>query len=139
MNSYAEPSKEIQDQRCIEIDFLMNLIHDPRGIHFGKSRHLIHKNHYINFDEAGDTAQCISKDATFRFQDVKAMFYQRFLSMATATSNASLASPRMFYLKKNYRSHQGIIELGSFFMKLLYKCIFVLGVEVESQGTNFMV
>ncbi|KAF8544382.1 hypothetical protein BDD12DRAFT_801307 [Trichophaea hybrida] len=94
---------EVQDQRCLDIILLLKLIKNPRGIHF-----------------AGDTAQCISKDSTFRFADVKNLFYEQFAPLASATNDKELAVPVMFKLTKNFRSHQGIIALASFVMKLLY-------------------
>ncbi|KAF8244421.1 hypothetical protein K440DRAFT_663457 [Wilcoxina mikolae CBS 423.85] len=94
---------EVQDQRCLDLILLLKLIKNPRGIHF-----------------AGDTAQCISKDSTFRFADVKNLFYEQFAPLASATDDKELAVPMMFKLTKNFRSHQGIIALASFVMKLLY-------------------
>ena len=52
---------EVQDQRCVDIQFLLEFIKDSRGLHF-----------------AGDTAQAISQDSTFRFSDVKAIIYEHF-------------------------------------------------------------
>lgn len=86
----------------------MQLIKDPRGIHF-----------------AGDTAQCISKETTFRFQDVKALFYGQFFPIANEFDRPELAKPRLFSLNTNFRSHHAIIAFGSFVMKLLYDCRFL--------------
>ncbi|KAF8248699.1 P-loop containing nucleoside triphosphate hydrolase protein [Wilcoxina mikolae CBS 423.85] len=94
---------EVQDQRCIDIGLLLKLVGNPRNIHF-----------------AGDTAQCISKDSTFRFNDVKMLFYEQFSQFADAKKDKSLAVPAMFALNQNFRSHQGIISLASFVMRLLY-------------------
>ena len=70
---------------------------------------------------AGDTAQAISQESTFRFADTKALFYDHFASVATATGQAQLAQPTMFGLSKNYRSHQGILALASAVMGWLWK------------------
>ncbi|KAI5810335.1 hypothetical protein BZA77DRAFT_172956 [Pyronema omphalodes] len=94
---------EVQDQRTLDLLLLLRLILNPRAIHL-----------------AGDTAQCISKDSTFRFADVKHLFYEVYSPLASATSHRELAVPSMFKLSKNFRSHQGIISLASFVMKLLY-------------------
>ena len=95
---------EVQDQRCMDITLLLKLVQNPTGIHF-----------------AGDSAQCISRDSTFRFNDVKAMFYHQFKPLAEATGNNNLVHPELFDLNKNFRSHQGIVSLASFVMELLYK------------------
>ncbi|KAF8250004.1 hypothetical protein K440DRAFT_659974 [Wilcoxina mikolae CBS 423.85] len=95
---------EVQDQRCLDIILLLKLVLNPRGIHL-----------------AGDTAQCISKDSTFRFNHVKTLFYEKFSGLAKATNNREVAVPVMFKLTRNFRSHQGIIALASFIMRLLVK------------------
>jgi len=95
---------EVQDQRCMDITLLLKLVKNPVGIHF-----------------AGDSAQCISRDSTFRFNDVKDMFYHQFKPLAEATKNDSLVRPKLFSLTKNFRSHQEIISLASRVMELLYK------------------
>ena len=95
---------EVQDQRCIDIALLLQLVRRPSGVHF-----------------AGDSAQCISRDSTLRFNDIKAMFYHQFKPLAEATGNYNLVHPKLFYLNKNFRSHQGIVSLASFVMELLYK------------------
>jgi hypothetical protein len=93
---------EVQDQRCIEIMLLLKLIKNPRGIHF-----------------AGDTAQCISQDSTFRFNDVKSMFFEEFSPLSSTTKDQNLAAPALFKLTRNFRSHQGIISLANFVSTLL--------------------
>ncbi|KAF8461600.1 hypothetical protein BDZ91DRAFT_736591 [Kalaharituber pfeilii] len=90
---------EVQDQRAIEIELLLHLVQNPRGIHF-----------------AGDSAQCISNDSAFRFANVKALFYDHYFQF-----DPELAKPELFSLSKNFRSHQGILSLASFVMGLLWK------------------
>lgn len=94
---------EVQDLRCIDILLLLTLGNDPRGFHFG-----------------GDTAQAISQDSTFRFQDVKAMFHNHFGRQSAAIGQEALAKPLLFTLSRNYRSHQGILSLASSVMELLF-------------------
>lgn len=72
---------------------------------------------------AGDTAQAISQESTFRFADIKALFYDHFIRLSNATNQAQLAQPTMFALSKNYRSHQGILALASQIMDWLWKGI----------------
>ncbi|KAH0545413.1 hypothetical protein FGG08_000554 [Glutinoglossum americanum] len=93
---------EVQDQRCLDIELLLSVVKDARGFHL-----------------AGDTAQSISKDSTFRFADIKALFYDHFSSASKAANQASLAKPIQFTLSRNYRSHQGILSLASLIMKML--------------------
>lgn len=95
---------EIQDQRCIDIEMLLSFIRDGRGFHF-----------------AGDTAQAISQESTFRFSDVKDIFFQHFSAASNSMKQKEIARPEMFTLSKNYRSHQGILGLASLVMRLIWQ------------------
>ncbi|RPB01665.1 P-loop containing nucleoside triphosphate hydrolase protein [Choiromyces venosus 120613-1] len=92
---------EVQDQRSSEIAMLLRLVGWPRGIHF-----------------AGDTAQCISKDALFRFANAKTLFYERF---SGSTVSARELKPTLLPLSHNFRSHKRILRVASLVMELLYK------------------
>ena len=52
---------KVQDQRLIDIEVFIIIIRDRRGFHF-----------------AEDTAQAISQDSTFRFNDVKKILFNHF-------------------------------------------------------------
>ncbi|KAF8463424.1 hypothetical protein BDZ91DRAFT_305427 [Kalaharituber pfeilii] len=90
---------EVQDQRPLELELFLHIIQDPRGIHF-----------------AGDSAQCISNDSAFRFNNIKALFFEHY-----SKADPQLAKPMLFKLSRNYRSHQGILSFASFVMNLLWK------------------
>lgn len=93
---------EIQDLRCLDIELFLSLGNDPRSFNFG-----------------GDTAQGISQDSSFRFQDVKALFREHFSRQSINAGQKALADPQLFTLNRNYRSHQGILSLASSVMTLL--------------------
>ena len=95
---------EVQDQRCVDVQLLLELIKDSRGLHF-----------------AGDTAQAISQDSTFRFSDVKAMIYEHFAPVSAYANQGQLARTTMFTLSKNYRSHKSILALASLVMGMIWK------------------
>lgn len=95
---------EIQDQRCLDIELFLSFLKDGRGFHF-----------------AGDTAQAISHESTFRFSDIKRLFHEHFAASSATTKQNDLAEPRMFTLSKNYRSHQGILALASLVMGMIWK------------------
>jgi hypothetical protein len=100
----------------------LSLIHDPRGIHFGKptlSIFTLHGSNKLFLRLAGDTAQSISKDSLFQFATAKALFYTRF-SDSSATGNQSELAPELLPLSHNYRSHRGILSVASVVMELLY-------------------
>ena len=94
---------EVQDLRCLDIELLLSIVNEGRAFHF-----------------AGDTAQTISQDSHFRFQDIKALFYDHFATVASLTNKPELARPQLFMLAKNYRSHQGILGLASLVMEMLW-------------------
>ena len=113
---------EVQDLRCLDIVLLLNCVCDARGIHLVKT---------FSFNDgwqiisnicltAGDTAQCISKDSVFRFPEIKALFYEHYAFLGDEINQPELARPKQFALTKNYRSHQGILSLASFVMKMLW-------------------
>ncbi|KAL8690994.1 MAG: hypothetical protein Q9218_003687 [Villophora microphyllina] len=91
---------EVQDQRSVDIELFLSIVSDGRGFH-----------------AAGDNAQAISQESTFRFEDVKALVYEHF----SDRGRQEFASPTMFKLGVNYRSHDGIIKLASLVMDLLWK------------------
>ncbi|KAJ5109865.1 hypothetical protein N7532_002510 [Penicillium argentinense] len=93
---------EIQDLRCADIVLLFKSVFNARGIHL-----------------AGDTAQCISKDAVFSFPEIKAAFFDEHQSTA-AFLNQDVARPSTFTLGRNYRSHQGILSFASWVMRTLW-------------------
>lgn len=91
---------EVQDQRIVDLELFLSLLKDSRGFHV-----------------AGDTAQNISKESTYRFADIKALVYNHFQQ----TKQKIRASPVVFTLGLNYRSHDGIVKLASFVVDLLWK------------------
>ncbi|KAF8431998.1 hypothetical protein BGX38DRAFT_1277007 [Terfezia claveryi] len=93
---------EVQDNKLLEMDLLFTLVRNPYGIHF-----------------AGDTAQCISRDNTFRFEDIKARFYEHFISLAKDLGKPACAKAELIKLPKNYRSHQGILSLAADIVDML--------------------
>lgn len=74
----------------------------------------------LTLNPAGDTAQCISMDSTFRFAEIKGLIFQRYATIGQAAKQEALAKPTVFALTNNYRSHQGILDLASFVMKLIW-------------------
>ena len=95
---------EIQDHRSVDIELFLSIVKDSRGFHF-----------------AGDTAQTISQDSAFRFEDIKAMMFEHFNAAGLSTNQPELAKPVLFKLYKNYRSHHGIVAFASLITDLLWR------------------
>ncbi|KAK6508748.1 hypothetical protein TWF506_010825 [Arthrobotrys conoides] len=87
---------EIQDQRLAEIELLLDLVNDTKAFAF-----------------AGDTAQCISRDSCFRFQDLQDAFYRKYKHHGDLSNQKNLAKLDRFTLSKNYRTHNGILKLAA--------------------------
>lgn len=111
---------EIQDNKMLELDLLLTLVRNPHGIHFGMFLSLRQSGKIVNDSLAGDTAQCISRDNTFRFADIKARFYEHFIAMAEKARKPQWAKPELLTLAKNYRSHKGILALSADIVEMLY-------------------
>ena len=94
---------EVQDHRSLDIELFLNIVKHSRGLHL-----------------AGDTAQAISQDSTFRFSDVKKMIFEHFAPAMQSSGQDQLGHAEMFALSKNYRSHQGILALASLIMEMIW-------------------
>ena len=111
---------EAQDQRCLDIALLLHVVKDARGFHLGVPISMSSQRIILTSNPAGDTAQCISMDSTFRFPEIKGLIFQKYAAIGQAAKQETLAKPTVFALTNNYRSHQGILDLASFVMKLIW-------------------
>ncbi|MCL7024853.1 hypothetical protein MKW94_004240, partial [Papaver nudicaule] len=83
-----------------------------------------------NFEEgfvfSGDTAQTIARGIEFRFQDIRPLFYNEFISeprsdiKGKAKEKAYCSVSDYFQLNQNYRTHAGILKLSQSVIELLY-------------------
>ncbi|XP_072009320.1 TPR and ankyrin repeat-containing protein 1 [Engystomops pustulosus] len=94
---------EIQDFTQAELFLLMRCINDPNSMFL-----------------TGDTAQSIMKGVSFRFSDLRSLFYYANKSCVGSTKNCIVRRPKQVYqLVQNYRSHSGILHLASGVVDLL--------------------
>ena len=84
---------EVQDFTQAELSVILNCCQDP-------NRSFL----------AGDTAQTIMKGTSFRFEDLRSLFYKLKVSDTV---------PEVHKLTKNYRSHSSITDLASSVIELL--------------------
>lgn len=80
-----------------------------------------------NFEEgfvfSGDTAQTIARGIDFRFQDIRSLFYKRFLLESKSQHEEAREKGRIsgiFSLSQNFRTHAGILKLSQSIIELLY-------------------
>ncbi|CAB4422233.1 unnamed protein product [Rhizophagus irregularis] len=69
---------------------------------------------------AGDIAQCIARGSSFRFQDLHALMYNWERTRAK-TNHSSIINPKQFELDINYRSHNGILQLATSVIDLIWR------------------
>uniref|UniRef100_A0A8C4NGI2 Uncharacterized protein n=1 Tax=Eptatretus burgeri TaxID=7764 RepID=A0A8C4NGI2_EPTBU len=68
----------------------------------------------------GDTAQCIMRGISFRFNDLCSLFYYAANAKVGSSRVHNVRVPhRIYQLSQNYRSHSGILNLGSSVVDLL--------------------
>ncbi|GKE91937.1 DNA helicase, UvrD/REP type, P-loop containing nucleoside triphosphate hydrolase, partial [Tanacetum coccineum] len=87
-------------------------------------------NVYEGFAFAGDTAQAIAKGIGFRFEDIRYLFFKKFL-LASEKGQMS----KMFQLSENFRTHAGVLNLAQSVMDVLYH-FFPLFVDALSPETS---
>lgn len=68
---------------------------------------------------SGDTAQAISKGVDFRYQDVRSLFYRKFLSQCNNEKKEKGIVSDTFVLTENFRAHSGIVQLSQCVIDLL--------------------
>ncbi|MCL7031823.1 hypothetical protein MKW94_010131 [Papaver nudicaule] len=83
-----------------------------------------------NFEEgfvfSGDTAQTIARGIEFRFQDIRSLFYNEFISeprsdiKEKAKEKAHCSVSDYFQLNQNFRTHAGVLKLSQSVIELLY-------------------
>ncbi|KAG2708641.1 hypothetical protein I3760_05G201900 [Carya illinoinensis] len=82
------------------------------------------KNIEEGFVFSGDTAQTISKGIDFRFQDIRSLFYKKFLleskSIGHNKREEKEIMSNIFYLSQNFRTHDGVLKLAQSVIELLY-------------------
>ncbi|WAR27596.1 TRNK1-like protein [Mya arenaria] len=68
----------------------------------------------------GDTAQSIMRGISFRFSDLRSLFFQAKESMQAMGKTSAVEVPKQVYqLTHNYRSHAGILSLATSILELM--------------------
>ncbi|KAG8442714.1 hypothetical protein GDO86_011493 [Hymenochirus boettgeri] len=94
---------EIQDFTQAELFLLMRCINDPNSMFL-----------------TGDTAQSIMKGVSFRFSDLRSLFFYANRNIKKEQKKCVVRKPKRIYqLYQNYRSHSGILQLASGIVDLL--------------------
>ncbi|XP_061990361.1 uncharacterized protein LOC133708840 [Rosa rugosa] len=90
---------------------------------------------------SGDTAQTIARGIDFRFQDIRHLFYKKFVLESRSNNNderkeKGLVS-ELLQLTQNFRTHAGILKLSQSIVELLYR-FFPFSVDVLKPETSLI-
>ncbi|KAI3900086.1 hypothetical protein MKW98_000986, partial [Papaver atlanticum] len=84
------------------------------------------QNFEAGFAFSGDTAQTTARGIDFRFQDIRSLFYNEFISeprsdfTGKAKEKVHYSVYDYFQLSQNFRTHAGILKLSQSIIELLY-------------------
>ncbi|PWA41896.1 DNA helicase, UvrD/REP type, P-loop containing nucleoside triphosphate hydrolase [Artemisia annua] len=88
------------------------------------------RNVHEGFSFSGDTAQAIAKGIGFRFEDIRCLFFKKFL-LGSERGKMS----KIFQLSENFRTHAGVLDLAQSVIDVLCR-FFPLFVDALSRETS---
>jgi superfamily I DNA/RNA helicase len=99
------------------------------------------KNVEEGFVFSGDTAQTIAKGIHFRFQDIRSLFYKKFLPESKSCGHDERKKKGIisdiFHLSQNFRTHDGVLKLSQSIIDLLYR-FFPQSIDVLQPETSLI-
>ncbi|XP_044475821.1 uncharacterized protein LOC123203512 isoform X2 [Mangifera indica] len=99
------------------------------------------KNVEEGFVFSGDTAQTIARGVDFKFEDIRSLFYKRFVMESRSNEHDGKEQKgqlsKILNLSQNFRTHVGILKLAQSIIDLLY-CFFDRFVDVLNPETSMI-
>ncbi|KAG6714356.1 hypothetical protein I3842_05G198900 [Carya illinoinensis] len=99
------------------------------------------KNVEEGFVFSGDTAQTIARGIDFRFQDIRSLFYKKFLMESKSHGHNKREEKgiisKIFHLSQNFRTHDGVLQLAHSVIELLYH-FFPQSIDVLEPENSFV-
>ena len=95
---------EVQDFTQAELSILLRCCKDPNNLFL-----------------TGDTAQSIMRGVSFRFSDLRSLFYKANKQVTKVNKKAKVTVPRVDELTINFRSHSGVLKLAASIIDVLLK------------------
>ncbi|KAH9698663.1 UvrD-like helicase ATP-binding domain-containing protein [Citrus sinensis] len=90
---------------------------------------------------SGDTAQTIARGIDFRFQDIRSLFYKKFVLESRNTRNVGRQEKgqlsKIFNLSQNFRTHAGVLNLAQSVIELFYR-FFPHSVDILKPETSLI-
>ncbi|XP_039685098.1 uncharacterized protein [Medicago truncatula] len=101
----------------------------------------VSRNVEEGFVFCGDTAQTIARGIDFRFQDIKSLFYKKFVQESKRSSvnhgKDKVKVSETFLLNQNFRTHAGVLKLSQSTIELLYR-FFPHSIDVLKPETSWI-
>ncbi|MED6110877.1 hypothetical protein PIB30_047024 [Stylosanthes scabra] len=90
---------------------------------------------------SGDTAQTIAREVDFRFQDIKSLFYKKFVLKSRRNTDSQGKEKEkisdIFLLNHNFRTHAGVLKLSQSTIELLFH-FFPYSIDVLKPETSLI-
>ncbi|TQD88449.1 hypothetical protein C1H46_025973 [Malus baccata] len=90
---------------------------------------------------SGDTAQTIARGIDFRFQDIRHLFYKKFVLESRGNKHQERKEKgqisEIFHLTQNFRTHAGVLKLSQSIVELLYR-FFPLSMDILKPETSLI-
>ena len=93
---------EVQDFTQAELSILIRICREPNDLFL-----------------TGDTAQSIMRGISFRFGDLKSIFYRASKQASKSVKSAQVKVPKVNELTINFRSHTGVLQLAASVIDLM--------------------
>ncbi|PRQ41350.1 putative uvrD-like Helicase, ATP-binding domain, P-loop containing nucleoside triphosphate hydrolase [Rosa chinensis] len=124
-----------------EIDFVyIDEVQDLAMSQIALFKHIC-SNVEEGFVFSGDTAQTIARGIDFRFQDIRHLFYKKFVLESRKKKHDNRKEKgqisNIFQLTQNFRSHDGILKLLQSIVELIYH-FFPLCIDVLEPETSMI-
>ncbi|KAK2635999.1 hypothetical protein Ddye_030791 [Dipteronia dyeriana] len=99
------------------------------------------KNVDEGFVFSGDTAQTIARGIDFRFQDIRALFYKKFVLDSSSNGDVRRERKRqlsdVLSLSQNFRTHAGVLKLAQSIIELLFR-FFPQSIDILKPETSLI-
>ncbi|KAM1966183.1 hypothetical protein ACFX15_046434 [Malus domestica] len=90
---------------------------------------------------SGDTAQTIARGIHFRFQDIRHLFYKKFVLESRGNKHQERKEKgqisEIFHLTPNFHTHAGVLKLSQSIVELLYR-FFPLSIDILKPETSLI-
>ncbi|KAK0573842.1 hypothetical protein LWI29_014378 [Acer saccharum] len=135
--------RRLKDENCLVDE--MNFVYVDEVQDLTMNQIALFKYICNNVDEgfvfSGDTAQTIARGIDFRFQDIRALFYKKFVSDSCSNGDVTRALKgqlsNVLSLSQNFRTHAGVLKLAQSIIELLVR-FFPQSIDILKPETSLI-